>query len=288
MSMSTGSKSEAPAGAPRGPKNLAAEFVVLCFLFSLPVWYFITRVPAGKSEMPLRVALMWCPGLAAIVARLWRQGNLKGFGLARGCPRWLMLAVFLPAIAGLLMFVPAWILQIAPLNRANLDRVFSLSFVPMFLIGLGFNCFAALGEELGWRGLLVPELSRWMSFTKLALVSGVIWMLWHVPLILWGSYHSALAFWEPLAFFAVIVIGSSFVQAWMRLASGSVWVAMLLHGSWNYFIQMFYPVLTTQTPRGERMLGEFGWLGPLICAVLALIFWCFRDRFPPSSENVPR
>lgn len=158
-------------------------------------------------------------------------------------------------------------------------------FRPDILCWSDFQCVAALGEELGWRGLLVPEMSRYMSYTRLAFVSGVVWTLWHLPLILFGPYHGAGSLWFSLLAFVPLVVSASFVYAWMRLVSGSVWPPMLLHGSWNYFVQGFFPELTTQTTGGARMLGEFGWLAPLVSMVLALVFWRFRSYIPTAEQE---
>jgi hypothetical protein len=116
----------------------------------------------------------------------------------------------------------------------------------------------AAGEEFGWRGLLVPELARFMGFTRLALFSGAIWTAWHIPLILFGTYHGTGSVWYSLAVFVPSVMGAGLVIAWLRIISGSVWVAVLFHGFWNYFIQQVYPAMTVMTDAGEMMLGEFG------------------------------
>lgn len=49
---------------------------------------------------------------------------------------------------------------------------------------------------------------------------------------------------------------------------------------WNYFIQQFYPVLTTTTEAGDMMLGEFGWFVAVFYVALALVFWQFRYLLP--------
>src|SRR5690606_40418988 len=46
-------------------------------------------------------------------------------------------------------------------------------------IGLMVDTVAAMGEEIGWRGLLLPELGRRMSWPAAALVTGAIWAVWH-------------------------------------------------------------------------------------------------------------
>ena len=48
--------------------------------------------------------------------------------------------------------------------------------------GVLTTAWATLGEELGWRALLVPELARRFSFTATALLSSLAWAAWHVPL----------------------------------------------------------------------------------------------------------
>ena len=178
------------------------------------------------------------------------------------------------------MYGSAWLFQIAPFDASKLPKIFSLSFITLFLCGLLFMSFAALGEELGWRGLLVPELSRRMGYTQLSFVSGLIWAVWHFPLIILASHNDSGALGISLLAFTVWVVASSFVHAWMRLVSGSIWVSALLHGSANYFIQLFYPTLTSHTPKGDAMLGEYGWATPVVSAAVATVFWCYRSRVP--------
>jgi len=223
---------------------------------------------------------MWCPTFAAVVTRLVFQHNLKGFGFGLKKPVWLAVGILLPVAAGLIMFGFAWISGIAPFNTDNAAVIFSLTFIPAFLYAILYNCFAAAGEEFGWRGFLVPELGRCMDFTRLALISGAIWTVWHIPMMIFGGYHGTGPFWYSLAVFIPSVMGAGLILAWLRLASGSVWVAVLFHGFWNYFIQMFYPALTRTTDAGQMMLGEFGWFVAVFYIALALIFWHFRDRLP--------
>jgi len=267
------------------PKAKAVTYVALCFLFSTPFWFLLAhRSPASRTPFSFTIPLMWCPALAALLTRLWHQRNLRGFGFTLGKPRWLWAALVVPICAGLLVFGAAWVFGVAPLDHAKLARAFSPHFIPIFLIGLVFTLFAALGEELGWRGLLVPELSQYMGFSKLAFLSGIIWAVWHIPLILFTPYHGTGSLWCSVAAFVPVIVASSFVQAWFRLVSGSVWVAMLMHGSWNYFIEAFFPLLTVKTLAGNNMLGEFGWGLPLVAVVLALGCWYLRDRLPKSAQ----
>lgn len=183
------------------------------------------------------------------------------------------------------MFVSAWIFSIAEFSYESFANIFSAGFIPVFCIAVLFNLFAAAGEEIGWRGLLVPEMARFMGFTKLALISGAIWTVWHFPLIFFSTYNGAGPLWYSLMVFIPSVIGAGVILAWLRLKSGSVFTAILFYGFWNYFIQSFYPALTIQTEASEFMLGEFGWACPVFYIILAFIFWHFRGLLPKNPDK---
>ena len=68
-----------------------------------------------------------------------------------------------------------------------------------------------------------------------------------------------------------VVIGISFVFAWLRLASGSVWTGMLLHASHNLFIQGIFDPLTVDTGRTKWIIGEFGIGLAIIAVVMAIV-----------------
>ncbi len=107
----------------------------------------------------------------------------------------------------------------------------------MIYIGtLLFNAtLSALLEEVGWRGLLVPKLARVTGFAGVVAISGLIWAVWHYPLIILSHVRPADAsLAHSLACFTVFVMGVGAAAAWLRLKSGSVWPAALLHGSHSF------------------------------------------------------
>jgi len=59
--------------------------------------------------------------------------------------------------------------------------VISVFILVQATLGVLISCLTALGEEIGWRGFLVPQLASVTSFTKTALISGLIWAVWHYP-----------------------------------------------------------------------------------------------------------
>jgi len=114
-------------------------------------------------------------------------------------------------------------------------------------IGMVRSSATALGEEIGWRGFLVPELYKSLGYTKTSLLTGAIWSVWHYPILLFADYNSGTPAWYGLTCFTVMVISISFVFTWYRMKSGSLWTGVLLHASHNLFIQSFFTPLTRDT-----------------------------------------
>lgn len=280
-----------PADTPRlaNPKQVVAVYLVLVLALSSIFWYIIAAKPQFAVDFGLlryaTVFLMWCPAVAAIVTRLALQRNLDGFGFKTGELRWWVLAIVIPIAVGLAMFGTAWITGVAPFLP---DQAAALLALPQaLLIALCLDIILATGEEIGWRGLLVPELGRFSSFTQIVIISAFIWGCWHLPVMLVGGYHGTGALGYSIVAFFLSIFGGSTIFAWIRLRSGSIWPAALLHGFWNYAIQKFYPAMTATTDAGGAMLGEFGWFCILISIVLGLLFWHLRYMLPamPRPEG---
>ena len=152
-------------------------------------------------------------------------------------------------------------------------------------LGLLLPGFFAFGEELGWRGFLVPELYRHASFTKTALISGLIWSVYHYPLVI-GLEADELGVNTAYLLITATVggIGLSTIMAWLRLKSGSVWTAVFFHAALNSYNQGFFENLTETTSNLTNYLsGEFGLMMSLVAAFTGYLFWRKRDALPPPQ-----
>jgi uncharacterized protein len=79
-----------------------------------------------------------------------------------------------------------------------------------------------IGEEIGWRGFLVPELAKKHGFPVTAMITGFIWAIWHYPVILFADYHGASPAWFYVPLLTVMLPFLTFVWAWLRLKSKSI------------------------------------------------------------------
>jgi membrane protease YdiL (CAAX protease family) len=130
---------------------------------------------------------------AAILGSFAFSKFADSMGVAFGFPHW-------PRATTLLLAVPCY---------ATLGVIGSLAH--------------ALGEEIGWRGFLLPRLVKQTGFTWGCLLSGCIWAVWHYPGLLFADYNAGTRPVFALSCFTLMVIADSYILGWLRLRSGSLW-----------------------------------------------------------------
>jgi membrane protease YdiL (CAAX protease family) len=258
-------------------------FLVLTFALSAIFWWLIIDAGSLGAHGGLYVlALMWCPGVGALITRLIFQHDIRGEGWRPGAPRWLALAYLLPVAYATVAYGAVWMLG---LGGVDLSR-FTTGTVTFLVLGTIQSLISATGEELGWRGFLVPKLAKTMSFGRLAVLSGAIWAVWHFPLIIFADYNSGTATWYSLLCFAVMVVALAVILAWLRLRSGSVWPAAILHASHNLFVQGFFDRVTVDTGPTPWLTSEFGAGLAITIGLTAWLFWRSRGEVTVDGVSV--
>ena len=249
-------------------------FLGLTLIFSTVFYYLILSKESLEDAGWLVFGLMWAPGISAIVTKLILDKTLLGLGWSIGKPKYLLISLAFPIVYSLIPYALVWATGLGGFNPTNFEE----GFINFIASGFFMACLAALGEEIGWRGFLVPQLFKLMNFTKTSLLSGAIWALWHTPAILLSSYNNGANQWYSLFMFYIIATGVSFGFAWLRLRSGSVWTAMLIHGMHNNFVQGYLDVVTEDTGITAYVTGEFGAALAISAVVIAVIFWRLRAK----------
>jgi membrane protease YdiL (CAAX protease family) len=170
-----------------------ATFLVLLLLASLP-FYLLLNLSGGRGEgMRLYVTgLMWCPALAALLA--CRLSGLPLASLGWGWPpaRLAAAAVLLPLAYGAIVYgiawgtglgafsvedYAAWSGKMLGLPQWSPGAHLALMLALQLSAGLVLSCASALGEEIGWRGLLSPRLAARFGFLRGSLLTGLLWSL---------------------------------------------------------------------------------------------------------------
>ena len=280
-------------------KKKITIFLTLTFIFSSIIYYLIISAGSLSVNGGIYVLLlMWSPGLSAIITQLVTEKSLRGLGWKWGKTRYQLASLAIPFLYAFVAYLIVWVSGLGKLNTELVDQylqahgwlamptwlgvilIFLITFLTMIIPG----CFSAMGEEIGWRGLFVPELAKVTSYTKTSLISGAVWALWHMPLILFADYSTGVPLWWAVPCFALMVIAISFVYAWMRLKSGSLWTGTFLHASHNLFVQGVFTPLTVIGTSTLFFIDEFG-IGIVITSILtAFFFWRKRGELPPAAS----
>lgn len=263
------------------------------------VFYFLILHSGslGNGRGLYVLGLMWCPALAGMLTLRLNGRSIADLGWKWGETKYQLRSWYIPILYASIAYAIVWIFRFGAFGNPDYFDSMAKSFhqggpawVSIVLgivlsgtYGLIRSISSALGEEIGWRGFLVPELSKTTSFTATSLISGIIWSLWHYPILIYGDYNAGTPTWYGLTCFTVLVISISFVFAWMRLKSGSLWTGAILHGSHNLYIQGIFTPITRNTGKTAWFIDEFGCVLPLVAIAFAIYFWSKRRELPAGS-----
>ncbi len=265
-----------------------ALYIVLAFGISWIIWIglravgvaFIVRVSIG----------MFGPAIAATLVRLTRREGFADAGLRlaakgrRGAGLIYLAAYLAPPIliaAGiglvLLTGYQHWAfsqnLHAFQLTLTNILTQTALAFT----LALPFHMIFTFGEEFGWRGYLLPRLAL-LGGIPAAIITGVIWGLWHAPLIVQDGFNYPGHPWLGVVMMVVFTVPLGMVFAWLRFRSGSVWPPTLAHAALN--AQAGFGIIFLS--RADPLLGAPIGLIALIPMIVFAIWLAVTGRLKPE------
>jgi membrane protease YdiL (CAAX protease family) len=219
------------------------------------------RALAPLIVFPLMVITVGAAGLSLTAATDGRQGVSR---VLRSARRW---QVPLPLYSALLL-PPACIL----VSLALLQSLEGPAFHPnLFPIGFAFGVIAGFFEEFGWTGFAYPRVKRLVGVLPGAVALGLVWALWHIPVVDSlgvASPHGNALPWFFVAF-AVVLIGLRILIATLFELSGSLLLAHSIHASSTGFLVALGPTEVTATQEAT-WYGLYGVL--LTSSALAIAF----------------
>ena len=235
---------------------------------------------------------MWSPGLAALATKRIFREPISDLPWKWGGARYAWLAYLVPVAYALPVYLVAWLTPLGGFLEPDFLKrtatqlgwpglspsVTLILFIGLTAtLGLVGKTSRALGEEIGWRGFLVPELNKVVGFTGVSLISGLMWAAYHFPVLLFGDYNKGAPAWYSLTCFTLMVVADSFILAWLTLRSNSLWPAAIFHGSHNLFIQSIFTPLTRDTGRTNYVIDEFG-IGLVITIGIGALLVCLGEK----------
>ena len=157
-------------------------------------------------------------------------------------------------------------------DSANQTLVIAIMIFLLLTVGVIKNLGSTLGEEIGWRGFFIFELRKVMSFKALTIVSGIIWAIWHFPVIhlMYGGSEYLLL---HMGAFTIMILGVSVILAYYTFKSNSLWPAAVYHSIHNIYIQKICTPLTITNENTTFWIDEYGFMIPIVTTVFAIYFW---------------
>jgi membrane protease YdiL (CAAX protease family) len=238
------------------PWRAVGLFVLLTICLSGIFWALINATQTVNAAYIF--GLMWMPAVAAILTCRILGRPLRSFGLGTWNGRFVLIGYLIPIAYCLVASLGIWIFGFGGFPNTEFVRqtaeAFGLGGAPdwvviaMFVVltgttGMFTGVAVATGEEIGWRGFLVPELAKVLPFTGVA-------------------------------------VAISFAQAWLRLKTDSVWPPIFLHASHNLWMQSIFTPLTTEKEYTKWIAGDLGLAFVVVAAVVAVVFWLKRGELP--------
>jgi membrane protease YdiL (CAAX protease family) len=211
--------------------------LAVSFLLTWTCWWILVPLARARkmvyghpSFMLLYVLGGSGPTIAAYVAVLATrsQAPLREFHSRlfrwRVAARWYVIAVALPVAIALASLAIAIVVN-PELPRALSFRPWYMFFPLLLMMVVGGGL-----EELGWRGVAQPEMERALPRPVAAVLVGMIWSLWHLPLF---SLPGVGQYQTDFAVFMIFSVGGALILAWLYGRTESILLCILFHASWN-------------------------------------------------------
>ena len=234
-------------------------FLVIVFTIS---WLLVAIIPLSGNKYASQISLvilsilMLIPALSSILTRIITKEGFKNMYLKpkfKKNIKYYLIAYFmtnvfiiLGAVAFFIIFPKTLDLNLTTFSESlknngitiDAKTIFIAQLAQGILIGPIINIIFTLGEELGWRGYLLQKLSKEYSVQKSIIISGIIWGIWHAPVIAMGHNYGTGYIGAPwLGIFAMIVfcivLGS--YLSYLAIKTQSVIPCAIAHSAINAF-----------------------------------------------------
>jgi len=270
-------------------------------------------------------ATMWLPAAGVLVVRLVTRekpaihasfkplfrGNVKNYLLA-----WLF-PIAATLFGGVLFFVlfpeqftlsndylKATLEAQGSLNAPGVPELTDSMLRAILIAQIAFACTLApiinvafaLGEEIGWRGFLFPELAKRLPRLAALITTGVIWGLWHAPIIIFFGHNYGTGYpgapWTGILMMCLFCVATGTVLSWLTERSGSILPAALGHGAVNAVagVVLLFTVVSPDAPMnmllGPTIAGLIGML-PLLAFALVLMLKKRPEHERTTESSTP-
>jgi len=247
----------------------ARQGLLVFAVFLIPLSVFGYWFNIKYPELPLilpTLPLMLAPGLASILTRLLRREGFAdvSFRLRGNRMRSAILLAFgLPLVVGTIAYGFAYLTGLAqfdpppfPVAAGSPLAQFALIMAFAGTVAVLMSLPTTAGEEIGWRGYLLPRMIE-ARIPQPIMLTSLIWGAWHLPIVFAGVFATSSSHLISAVGLMVSTLALGYILARLRLTTGSVWPAVFGHAAWNAFINGGF-TFVTQDRTDNIWIGETG------------------------------
>lgn len=248
-------------------RGLAMYF---CFIVAFEVVICTWAITHPQDSQLSIAVLMFTPAVSSVATRLIRREGFGDVSFRLGGRRslpWYGLALVLPILVGAVAYGIGWATGLVGFTGTLGTLTAGIGLILVTAVPL--TCVTTAGEEIGWRGYMLTRLID-AAVPRPVLASGLIWAVWHLPMVFAGFYAAGESRLLSAALLVVSITATSVVYARMRLETGSVWPVVLAHSAWNMIIQNPFDHAASG-PGATLWVGEAGILTAAALVVVAVL-----------------
>ena len=296
--MNTSMQSSQPASASENLQQWMRQHPLFSFFFMAYAFSWIILIPYVLSEWSILpkasfynlffILHTFGPAVSAYIMFRITEGKAGWLDVRNRIKQvragWVWYAFILLGIPALIL-LGILVLPGAPASFQGLPHNFLVSYPFVFI--LIFFGGGPLGEEIGWRGFALPRMQSRYGPLKATLLLGVLWTFWHLEDFLTASQGGGpgtglSAFYFHLPIFLVMVMALAIIMTWVfNHTGGSVFIAILLHASYDTFGSTLQPLFSTPIVSKTNLLFVPGFA---LLALLVLILTRGRLGYQPNRE----
>lgn len=240
LQLNTMETAEAATSLQRRQRRMIFAYVVIAFTISWAVEIPLALVALGILSWDIPFGIHYFaafgPGIAGIILSWLEHGNSGPVDILARCRRWRVGGVWwIVAVSPLLAFlVAAVVISVVRGELFNTSILNHFDFLPDIgvAIVLVWLTTYGFGEEIGWRGYLLPRLQRYRSSWSATLILWIIWAIWHVPSFFY--LHTVSGVGTLLGFLVGMLAGAIFLTWLYNSSGGSILLVAVWHGLFDY------------------------------------------------------